>query len=87
MPLRTYAVGAIAPAITESDKKEKPSSIQAVQSHSSFASKLKEITGAGKRPILLSIRASDQFIFATAAIGLFTSVNGSYATVIPFALT
>ncbi|KAL1933491.1 hypothetical protein VTP01DRAFT_7581 [Rhizomucor pusillus] len=72
MPLRTHAVGAIAPAFTESGKKEKKPSVQAVQKQS-FASKLEKIISSESRPIFLSIRASDQFIFATAAIGLFTS--------------
>lgn len=77
MPLRTHAVGAIAPAFTESGKKEKKPSVQAVQKQS-FASKLEKIISSESRPIFLSIRASDQFIFATAAIGLFTSVNRVY---------
>ncbi|KAG2227116.1 hypothetical protein INT45_003846, partial [Circinella minor] len=57
MPFLSHVTGAIAPTATVDSQEKQEQSSQP----------------APKKPILLSVRASDYFIFSTAAIGLFTS--------------
>ena len=59
MPFRSHVTGAIAPTTTVDSQEKQEQPPQEVP----------------KKPILLSVRASDYFIFSTAAIGLFTSVS------------
>ncbi|KAI8142460.1 major facilitator superfamily domain-containing protein [Fennellomyces sp. T-0311] len=59
MPFRSIITGAVAPS-SSADDQEKQQEEQPQQK-------------TRKQPILLNVRSSDHFIFATAAIGLFTS--------------